>query len=94
MSESDAQRDAGNEEVATDLLKDQLKAALEALPAREAYVLRLRYGLENGHVYTLEEIGQRVGVARERIRQLEIRGLNRLCETIQNAALHNYIFGE
>lgn len=48
------------------------------LPPREAQILRLRYGLEGGRVYTLEEVGQTIGVTRERVRQLEAQALNRL----------------
>src|SRR4029079_16139335 len=54
------------EEVATNLLHEQLKGALDRLPPREAQILRLRYGLEDGRVYTLEEVGQTIGVTRER----------------------------
>jgi RNA polymerase primary sigma factor len=61
-------------------LGERLSSAVGELPAREAQILRLRFGLEGGQVYTLEEIGQRFGVSRERIRQLEARALRQMRE--------------
>lgn len=66
----DANSPAPSEEVATHLLQEQLQQALDKLPSREAQILRLRYGLADGRVYTLEEVGQTIGVTRERVRQL------------------------
>jgi RNA polymerase primary sigma factor len=60
------------------MLKRQLEVAIEALDEREQQVLRLRYGLEDGHEYTLEEVGARFGLTRERIRQIELRALDKL----------------
>src|SRR3954468_17515569 len=57
-----------------------LEAALAALPARDAKVLRLYFGLDDGKSRTLEEIGQMMGVTRERIRQLRDRALRQLRE--------------
>ena len=74
----DVSSPAPTEEVATHLLHEQLEKALGRLPAREAQILKLRYGLEDGRVYTLEEVGQTIGVTRERVRQLEAQALNRL----------------
>src|SRR5215211_5210233 len=59
---------------------DDLDAALAALPARDAKVLRLYFGLDDGKTRTLEEIGQMMGVTRERIRQLRDRALRQLRE--------------
>ncbi len=64
--------------VAEHLLREQVSALLGRLPEREAYVLRLRYGLEGEHIHTLEEVGHKIGVTRERVRQLEAQALNRL----------------
>jgi len=55
---------APSDEVATHLLHFQLQQALDKLPPREAQILRLRYGLADGRVYTLEEVGQTIGVTR------------------------------
>jgi RNA polymerase primary sigma factor len=59
---------------------DDLEAALAALPARDAKVIRLYFGLDDGKSRTLEEIGQMMGVTRERIRQLRDRALRQLRE--------------
>jgi RNA polymerase primary sigma factor len=59
-------------------LGERLSSAVGELPDREAQILRLRFGLEGSQVYTLEEIGQRFGVSRERIRQLEARALRQM----------------
>ncbi len=59
-------------------LSERLASAVGELPHREAEILRLRFGLNGSQVYTLEEIGQRFGVSRERIRQLEARALKQM----------------
>nr|MBA2459304.1 sigma-70 family RNA polymerase sigma factor [Gemmatimonadales bacterium] len=59
---------------------DDLEAALAALPPRDAKVIRLYFGLDDGKSRTLEEIGQMMGVTRERIRQLRDRALRQLRE--------------
>jgi RNA polymerase primary sigma factor len=60
------------------LLRERIETVLDTLTPREARILRLRFGLVDGHAYTLEEIGQKIGVTRERIRQIEKRALRRL----------------
>lgn len=82
------------EEVATNLLHEQLNSALDRLPQREAQILRLRYGLEDGRVYTLEEVGQAIGVTRERVRQLEAQALNRLRQSSAHVTLRDYLYEE
>ncbi len=62
----------------TKLLRDKIEEVLESLPSREARILRLRFGLDDGHNYTLEEVGQKFGLTRERIRQIESQALRRL----------------
>ena len=64
--------------VAEQLLREQVTQLLDRLPEREGYILRLRYGLLDGRVHTLEEVGKEIGVTRERVRQLEAQALNRL----------------
>lgn len=83
---------APSEEVASHLLQEQLQQALDKLPAREAQILRLRYGLADGRVYTLEEVGQTIGVTRERVRQLEAQALNRLRQSSAHVILRDYLF--
>ncbi|MDZ4763857.1 MAG: sigma-70 family RNA polymerase sigma factor [Chloroflexota bacterium] len=90
----DVNSPAPAEEVATNLLHEQLKTALDRLPSREAQILRLRYGLEDGRVYTLEEVGQAIGVTRERVRQLEAQALNRLRQSSAHVILRDYLYEE
>jgi RNA polymerase primary sigma factor len=59
-------------------LSDEVEEALKALPARDAKVLKLYFGLDGGREHTLEEIGGMLGVTRERVRQLRDRALKRL----------------
>ena len=59
-------------------LREALEEALLTLPAREAKILKLRFGLQDGRSHTLGEIGQKFGLTRERIRQLEKRALRQL----------------
>ena len=66
------------EKVAKELLKEQIRDALNLLTPREAKVIRLRYGLDDGQDRTLEQIGAIFGVTRERIRQIEAKALRKL----------------
>ena len=59
----------------TNLLREKVEEVLDTLPPREARILRLRFGLDNGRTYTLEEVGQKFGLTRERIRQIEGKAL-------------------
>ena len=88
----DVNSPAPSEEVATHLLHVQLQQALDKLPPREAQILRLRYGLADGRVYTLEEVGQTIGVTRERVRQLEAQALNRLRQSSAHVILKDYLY--
>ena len=60
------------------LLRAKVQEALSTLTPREARILRLRFGLQNGHRHTLEEVGKKFGLTRERIRQIESKALRRL----------------
>ncbi len=67
------------EEYATnEILKEEIKSVLETLQPREQQVLELRFGLIDGTCYTLEEVGKRFNVTRERIRQIEAKALRKL----------------
>jgi len=90
----DVSSPAPADEVASTLLQEQLEGALDRLPLREAAILRLRYGLYDGRVYTLEEVGQTIGVTRERVRQLEAQALNRLRQSSAHVILRDYLFWE
>ncbi len=73
------------------LLREKIQAVLDSLPPREARILRMRFGLENGKVYTLEEVGQKFGLTRERIRQIETKALRRLRHPRRARQLQEYL---
>jgi RNA polymerase primary sigma factor len=73
------------------LLREKIDEVLDTLPPREARILRLRFGLENGHNYTLEEVGEKFGLTRERIRQIESKALRRLRHPRRSRQLREYI---
>lgn len=77
--------------VAKVLLREDLESVLETLTARERDVLKLRYGLDDGRMKTLEEIGQIFNVTRERIRQIEAKALRKLRHPNRNSVLKEYI---
>ena len=57
------------------LLREHLAEVLRGMPPREVRILQLRYGLVDGQAYTLEAVGRKMGVTRERVRQIEVKGL-------------------
>jgi RNA polymerase primary sigma factor len=76
---------------ARELLREEVEAALAALTPREARVLQLRFGLLDGHSHTLEEVGEKFGVTRERIRQIETRAIRRLRYPPRSRKLRDYL---
>ncbi len=72
-------------------LRRQVEEVIGALPPREEWVLRLRFGLRTGHAHTLEEIGQKFGVTRERVRQIEARALKKLRHPRRARKLRGYL---
>ena len=79
------------EAASSQLLREQLETMLEDLTDREKEVLRLRFGLEDGHPYTLEEVGKRFGVTRERIRQIEAKALRKLRHPSRSKKLRDFL---
>jgi RNA polymerase primary sigma factor len=73
------------------LLSEKIEDILDSLPYREARILRLRFGLENGRYYTLEEVGQKFGLTRERIRQIETKALRELRHPRRSNQLRGYL---
>jgi len=73
------------------LLGQHLAQALEMLPPREALILKLRFGLSNGEAHTLREVGVKIGVSRERIRQIEAQAMRRLRQPEIKYKLRSYI---
>jgi RNA polymerase primary sigma factor len=80
-----------SQSVYTKLLSEKINEVLDSLPYREARILRLRFGLENGRYYTLEEVGKKFGLTRERIRQIETKALRRLRHPRRSRQLREYL---
>ena len=72
------------------LLRDQLESVLASLDGREQRVIRLRFGLDDGHARTLEEVGREFGLTRERIRQIEAHALRKLRHPSRSRKLREY----
>jgi RNA polymerase primary sigma factor len=73
------------------LLREHLENVLDGLPPREVRILQLRYGLLDGQAYTLEEVGRKMGVTRERVRQIEAQALSRLRHPAVRRKLREYL---
>ena len=73
------------------LMKEQLMDVLDTLTPREEMVLRLRFGLDDGHQRTLEEVGKEFNVTRERIRQIEAKALRKLRHPSRSKKLRDYL---
>ena len=74
-----------------DMLRERINQVLSSLSPREARILRLRFGLDCDRSYTLEEVGQKFGLTRERIRQIEGKALRRLRNPRQARLLREYL---
>ncbi len=79
------------DETSRQLLREQMKDVLDSLSPREQRVIRLRFGLDDGHSRTLEEVGQKVGVTRERVRQIEAKALRKLRHPLRSRKLKDYL---
>ncbi len=79
------------ESAAQDILKAQLLAVIETLTPREQKVIRLRYGLDDNHPRTLEEVGKDFNVTRERIRQIEAKALRKLRHPNRSKKLQDFV---
>ncbi|MBR3397696.1 MAG: RNA polymerase sigma factor RpoD [Lachnospiraceae bacterium] len=73
------------------MLREQLEEVLDTLTEREQKVLRLRFGLDDGHARTLEEVGKEFNVTRERIRQIEAKALRKLRHPSRSRKLRDYL---
>ncbi|MGB1249709.1 MAG: RNA polymerase sigma factor RpoD [Candidatus Promineifilaceae bacterium] len=74
-----------------ELLREQIRSALDFLTDREREVLQMRFGLKDGKDHTLEEVGRKFGVTRERIRQIEAKALRKLRHPSRSRALRDYL---
>ena len=79
------------EATASNLLREQLEKAMASLTPREEKVLRLRFGFEDGKPHTLEEVGKKFNVTRERVRQIESKALRRLRHPSKSKALRDFV---
>jgi RNA polymerase primary sigma factor len=82
---------APDEEVSSSMLRELLRYILQDLPPREVRILQLRYGLVDGETYTLEEVGKKLGVTRERVRQIEAQALSRLRHPTHARRLRDFL---
>ncbi len=82
---------APEDEVTSSMLRELLQGILQDLPPREVRILQLRYGLVDGETYTLEEVGKKLGVTRERVRQIEARALSRLRHPTHSRRLKDFL---
>jgi RNA polymerase primary sigma factor len=82
---------APDDEVTFSMLRELLQVILQDLPPREVRILQLRYGLVDGETYTLEEVGKKLGVTRERVRQIEAQALSRLRHPTRSRRLKDFL---
>jgi RNA polymerase primary sigma factor len=87
----DSQAVAPPEAASDSMLREQLDTVLDGLADRERKVIKLRFGLEDGHPRTLEEVGREFGVTRERIRQIESKTLAKLRHPSRSGKLKDYM---
>jgi RNA polymerase primary sigma factor len=80
-----------SEAVTHHMLYETIQEILNSLPPREVRILQLRYGLVDGESYTLEEVGKKLGVTRERVRQIEAQALSRLRHPTHARRLKDYL---
>ena len=74
-----------------EMLKDKMERVLDSLTFREREIIKLRYGIGDGYTYTLEEVGRRFKVTRERVRQIEAKALRKLQHPIRSRKLEGFL---
>jgi len=74
-----------------EMLKDKIEHVLNTLTYREREIIKLRYGLRDGYVYTLEEVGKIFKVTRERVRQIEAKAVRKLQHPIRSRKLEGFL---
>ena len=75
------------------MLRDKINTVLNSLTDRERDIIKLRYGIGEGFTYTLEEVGQKFKVTRERVRQIEAKAVRKLQHPIRSRKLESFIEG-
>jgi RNA polymerase primary sigma factor len=73
------------------MLSEAIRGVLKDLSERESKVVRMRFGLDDGHIRTLEEVGREFGVTRERVRQIESKTLAKLRQPLRSSHLRDYL---
>jgi len=89
----DTESPAPPDRVSAVMLRDLLLEILVDLPPREVKILQMRYGLLDGQTYTLEQVGKKLGVTRERVRQIEAQALSRLRHPAHARRLRDFLRG-
>ncbi|MCK6470361.1 MAG: RNA polymerase sigma factor RpoD [Planctomycetes bacterium] len=74
-----------------EMLKDKIEQVLDTLTYREREIIKLRYGLGDGYTYTLEEVGRKFKVTRERVRQIEAKALRKLQHPVRSRKLEGFL---
>jgi RNA polymerase primary sigma factor len=87
----DAEADSPTDSASQTMLRQVIDDIFESLTPREVRILQLRFGLVDGYSYTLEEVGKKFGVTRERIRQIEAQALGRLRHPSRSRKLRDYL---
>jgi RNA polymerase primary sigma factor len=77
--------------VSTSMLRHDLDEVMDILTPREKNVIYMRFGLDGGKTYTLEELGEQLGVTRERVRQIEVKALTKLKRPTRREKLKDYL---
>lgn len=72
-------------------LHEQIEDALKGLNPREAEIIRMRFGLEDGREHTLEEVGRKFNITRERVRQIEVKAIEKLKHPLRNRKLKSFL---
>jgi RNA polymerase primary sigma factor len=87
----DSEAPSPTEQASHELLREQIDDIFSSLTPREVRILQLRFGLVDGYAYTLEEVGKKFGVTRERIRQIEAQALGRLRHPSRSRKLRDFL---
>ncbi|KAG8487136.1 hypothetical protein CXB51_020663 [Gossypium anomalum] len=88
---ADPEADTSEDILTKQLMKEDLEKVLESLSPRERQVIRWRFGMEDGRMKTLQEIGESIGVSRERIRQIEMSAFRKLKSKTRTKHLQQYL---
>lgn len=87
----DEREESPDARISFEALKERLQSVLETLSLREREVIKMRFGIDRDETYTLEELGKKFKVTRERIRQIEIRALKKLKHPIRSRTLEGFL---